>query len=50
MRAYCPVSFALKLAGLSLVAGLMAGLWLSSSDAEPPEVPATQVAEVHTGR
>ena len=31
MRAYCPVSFALKLALFCLVMGMIAGLWLSTS-------------------
>jgi len=31
VRAYCPVSFALKLALFCLVMGMIAGLWLSTS-------------------
>ncbi len=50
VRAYCPVSFALKLAVLCLIVGLVAGVWLSSSalstsDSSPSRPPSTRVTD-----
>ena len=54
MRAYCPVSFALKLALCCLILGLVGGVWLSSvalstSDSLPSRQPSTQVIDGSPG-
>jgi len=59
MKAFCPVSFALKLAGIGLLVGVVIGIWLSaavvsSSDSspgsQPDRAPATRVADVLPGQ
>ena len=54
VRAYCPVSFALKLALFCLILGLVAGVWLSShalsiSDSSPSRPPSTQETDGSSG-
>lgn len=55
MQAYCPVSFALKLAVLCLLLGVIVGAWISAtlvsaSDSQSGRAPTTQVADVLAGR
>ena len=55
MQAYCPVSFALKLAAVCLLLGVVAGAWISAtvvgaSDSQPDRAPTTQVADVLPGQ
>lgn len=52
MQAFCPVSFALKLAAFCLLVGVVLGAWLSAEmvgapdSHQPSRQPATQVANV----
>ena len=39
MQAYCPVSFALKLAVFCLVLGVVTGVWLSAELMSPADAP-----------
>jgi hypothetical protein len=57
MQAYCPVSFALKLAAFCLLLGVVVGVWLTtavsvpeSQPSQPNRTPTTQVAEALPGR
>lgn len=57
MQAYCPVSFALKLAAFCLLLGVAVGVWLSTElmstpESQPPQpsrAPVNQVADALPG-
>jgi len=55
MQAFCPVSFALKLAAFCLIAGVVLGAWISAAmwgepESQPSRQPTTQVADVLPGQ
>ena len=57
MQAYCPVSFALKLAAFCLLLGVVVGVWVSTtlmstpeSQPQPSRAPATQAADALPGQ
>lgn len=55
MQAFCPVSFALKLAAVALLVGVVAGAWFSAAmvsapEPQPDRAPTTQVADVLPGQ
>lgn len=56
MQAYCPVSFALKLAAFSLLLGVMLGAWVGAGlagESQPSQqfrAPTTQVVDAPPGQ